>query len=547
MHSSKALDPILDYHEGSKHSFARYAPGPRGLDWATQPHPFRRWLGAELRPLELIPVDDSPQYAQALAGTTTPAPLSRRSLSQLLQDSFGLSAWKQAGASRWALRVNPSSGNLHPTEAYLLAPAVAGVGACAAVYHYAPHEHGLEHRAAIPEPLWAQLDQGMPVGTLFVGLSSIHWREAWKYGERAFRYCQHDVGHAIAALSLAASGLGWRVAMIDAPATSEIAALLGLSAERGPEAEHADCLLLVQPTGRNETRPQLTAELARDFRRLDWQGEANQLSPAHQEWPAIDRVAAATAKPRSSPRSDLPRPPRPARAEPDTRELLRPLLHQRRSGVAFDGRTGMSTAAFHRLLRGVMPTLESVPFAALPWRARVDLALFVHRVEGYRPGLYWLQRDAERGEGLRKILDPSHEWSRPPACPAGLPLYLLREGDVRNAARSISCQQDIAADGAFSLGMIADFAPALREWGPWFYPRLFWECGAIGQRLYVESEAVGLRSTGIGCFLDDSMHEILGCTDHDLQSLYHFTLGRAVEDPRIATLPAYAHLQRLRS
>jgi len=28
---------------------------------------------------------------------------------------------------------------------------------------------------------------------LWIGLSSVQWREAWKYGERAFRYCQLDV------------------------------------------------------------------------------------------------------------------------------------------------------------------------------------------------------------------------------------------------------------------------------------------------------------------------------------------------------------------
>jgi nitroreductase len=44
-----------------------------------------------------------------------------------------------------------------------------------------------------------------------VGLSSIHWREAWKYGERAFRYCQHDVGHALATMRISAAALGWRL------------------------------------------------------------------------------------------------------------------------------------------------------------------------------------------------------------------------------------------------------------------------------------------------------------------------------------------------
>ena len=48
--------------------------------------------------------------------------------------------------------------------------------------------------------------------SFLVALTSIHWREAWKYGERAFRYCQHDAGHAIGALRFAAalSAGGWR-------------------------------------------------------------------------------------------------------------------------------------------------------------------------------------------------------------------------------------------------------------------------------------------------------------------------------------------------
>src|SRR5437660_12483691 len=46
--------------------------------------------------------------------------------------------------------------------------------------------------------VWTALMAAFPEDSFLVGLSSIHWREAWKYGERAFRYCQHDVGHALA-------------------------------------------------------------------------------------------------------------------------------------------------------------------------------------------------------------------------------------------------------------------------------------------------------------------------------------------------------------
>ena len=60
--------------------------------------------------------------------------------------------------------------------------------------------------------------------------------------------------------------------------------------------------------------------------------------------------------------------------------------------------------------------------------------------------------------------------------------------------------------------------------------------------LYLEAEAAGVRGTGIGCYFDDSVHEILGLTDETFQSLYHFTVGTPLEDSRLQTLPAYAHL-----
>jgi len=61
----------------------------------------------------------------------------------------------------------------------------------------------------------------------------------------------------------------------------------------------------------------------------------------------------------------------------------------------------------------------------------------------------------------------------------------------------------------------------------------------IGQVLYLEAEAAGVRATGIGCFFDDAMHELLGLKDRTLQSLYHFTTGGPVEDERLTTLPPY--------
>ncbi|MEW5982918.1 MAG: SagB/ThcOx family dehydrogenase [Acidobacteriota bacterium] len=121
-----------------------------------------------------------------------------------------------------------------------------------------------------------------------------------------------------------------------------------------------------------------------------------------------------------------------------------------------------------------------------------------------------------------------------------VPLFLLSAMDVRRAARQLSCTQEIASDGFFSLGMLAEFDRSLEEHGSWFYRNLFWEAGAVGQVLYLEAEAAGCRGTGIGCYFDEAVHEVLGIGGRRFQSLYHFTVGMAVDDPRLLTRPGYA-------
>ena len=138
----------------------------------------------------------------------------------------------------WDLRMNPSSGNLHPTEAYAVLPAREWLPAARAFI--------TTHRWITP---WnnGRADRRVQTGRgrIFVGMTSITWREAWKYGERAFRYCQHDVGHALAALRYAAAALGWRVELLPEWTDAKLARLLGLDRPEilpGPNAKPRNCL-----------------------------------------------------------------------------------------------------------------------------------------------------------------------------------------------------------------------------------------------------------------------------------------------------------------
>ncbi|MDD5412685.1 MAG: hypothetical protein PHF31_14965 [Methylobacter sp.] len=59
---------------------------------------------------------------------------------------------------------------------------------------------------------------------------------------------------------------------------------------------------------------------------------------------------------------------------------------------------------------------------------------------------------------------------------------------LQEDCHTLSCHQPIASDSAFSLAMIEEFSNTITE-KPWLYRRLFWECGLIGQVLYLEAEA----------------------------------------------------------
>ena len=539
MKASDSLQPVLDYHQVTKHSFHHYAPGPGYMDWATQPNPFRRFAGAPFQPLQKIPPTEEPPYDAAFVPGRIPAvAVNQLSISQLFYDSLAISAWKSTGESSWALRVNPSSGNLHPTEGYLICGPIENLCSTPTVGHYAPKEHGLEIRTQFSLELWKSLSARFPENVFFIGLTSIHWREAWKYGKRAFRYCQHDAGHAIGAIAIGAAAMGWRTRILEDLGCDELGLLMGTFQEHDAEREEPDVLLAITPSHEAIEESGLPLDRVRSFESLDWQGQPNRLSTSQVDW-GMDEIAKATRNRHGSSRSDeFQNPPQPS--SPSIRPVsLRRMVRQRRSAVSMDGETHISRDSFYRILQKTVAVPANVPFDVFPWRPRVHLAIFVHRVDDLAKGLYFLLRDPAQRTAIETAMTQDFEWRRPIGCPEYLELFCLVEGDVQNAARQISCGQEIASDGCFSLGMIAEYAESLKRYGPWFYPRLFWEAGVIGQVLYLEAEAAGIRSTGIGCYFDDPMHEILGLKDQKYQDLYHFTVGEPVEDARLTTLPSY--------
>lgn len=510
--SDSRVATVLAYHTRSKHALDRYAAGPAALDWEAQPKAFRDWDGTQqiALPRDVVVSDIS---WSALPVARSSLPLNIANLGSVLRLCVGLTAWKEYAGSRWSLRAHPSSGNLHPTETWLISAKVAGLED--GLYHYQNLHHALERRA------WG----GEPQTTgAWLGFSSIHWREAWKYGERAFRYCQLDMGHVLAAVSYAAALHGWspRLLALDSDAVARCLGLDRAEDFAGVEDEEPEVIVALEAA--DETLPS-------NWKR--WAGKPGLLDahPLYQ-WPVIEEVAVATRgmPPAADMKADVSLQ---LRNENDIRASQ--VILKRRSAQVFDGESVMPHAVFKQLLANMLSGGSPV-WKLWPHAARVHPVLMVHRVEGIAPGLYVMPRTEAAKPVLQAAFREAFSWQ---SADAELPLFQLVAAKAGKTARTLSCHQDIATHCAVTFMMVAEFAAPIAA-DPAAYRHLHWEAGMLGHVITLEAEAAGWRGTGIGCFFDDADHEVLGLKDDQFQVIYHYAVGMALDDLRISTLPAYA-------
>jgi SagB-type dehydrogenase family enzyme len=440
------------------------------------PDPFRHYEGAPVIDLPADPKQPEITALDVLNGQCgrNESPDWIPFLSRLLFYSASISASKRTvSGQRYALRVNPSSGNLHPTELHLACPN--------GIYHYRVSSHMLEQRAA------------GDFGPLRFLLTSIHWREAWKYRSRAYRYCLHDMGHAWQSLALAARAIGCRATAVGNFDDDDVASSYRLADDEWP-------MLVVEIQG------------APEFPRaanLEWfPGIPNQLSTEVIRYPLIEEMHAATKKLCS----DLKASGTGNRAAtgrerqhggPSYGEIVR----RRRSALDFRG--GDESIDNNQLL--TLLHLATGPLQSdFSDQQYVHLYLYVHRVHDLTPGVYKYWPDQAGG------------------------LELLKSGDQRVIAAALSLGQDLAGNSAVTFSMIGDLERATELHSDRGYRYVHFQAGAIGQQLYLAAESLGFQSTGIGAFFDDAVNEYLGIASKSgRQVVYHFACGYAVEDDRL--------------
>jgi len=462
------------------------------------PDPFRHYEGVPVLDLPADPPSpDIPvlDVLQGFSGTTAVRD-GPTFLSQLLFYSASISASKLVPSTgyRYALRVNPSSGNLHPTEFHFLTRGLKEWPN--GLYHYSPSSHMAEQRAS--GDLEMKLS-GSSAPIVFV-LTSIVWREAWKYRDRAYRYCLHDMGHAWQALALTARAIGCESFAVGHFPDDEVAQLCRLPEDEWP-------MLIVELRGGSiPVREPDACET------VWYGGHANQLSKERTAYTRIDGIHGATKLSKSACRGISPAEPAPTGsgeitlppAASSTRAFGE-VARMRRSALDFVG--GTQSISFTQLsavlAAAIQPQLAD--FAATHF---IQLYLYVHRVSGLEPGLYRL-------------------W------PAPAELERIKSGDQRVAAAGLSLGQDLAGNACVAFSIIGDLDRAARAHGDRGYRYVHFEAGAIGHRLYLAAEAFGLGATGIGAFYDEEVNRYLSLTPGQGRVVYHFAIGYPVHDFRL--------------
>jgi SagB-type dehydrogenase family enzyme len=240
-------------------------------------------------------------------------------------------------------------------------------------------------------------------------------------------------------------------------------------------------------------------------------GQPNRLSQEQVPYPLIERIHAATklnteftipsiGQPKSSGCGEISLPP-----PVSTSRNFGDIVRTRRSALDFRG--GDESISLSQLATLLASAKEPL-FADFATTRFVHLYLYVHRVEGLAPGVY-------------------RYW------PEHAQLEKIKEGDQRLIAAALSLGQDLAGNACLAFSMIGDFENAARSYGNRTYRYVHFEAGAIGQRMYLASEALGLRATGIGAFFDEEVNRYLSLAPELGRVVYHFAIGYPVPDPRL--------------
>ena len=498
------------YHEHTKYSpenLSASVPDP-----LHKPPPFKEYLSE--KSIDLKPfLKGVPGSAGGIEGPRT----ALRSISRLLYHTGGITDIVEGRSGTIYFRAAPSAGALYPTEIYLATSGIEGLAD--AVYSYSVREHSLvptfEGAFAGEISQYCFAHPAAAAGRMFLILTGVFARSAWRYRDRAYRRVLLDTGHVLGNAAAYAPAEGLVVLGLGGFFDAALGDLLFLDREE-------EAVLLVAPV-----LPRKEVEGRRAERPVPPASPRNPPPPGGPEKGAMlllhDRsgILPGQGSPPSTPAQpmaiDLPdaaaerRPgiPIPAHRESDIlAPSIGPVIRRRRSARAF-GRGPLPWPRLAGVLRSSYAAVR--PYhsgAGLPMDAALLLDptmiatyLLATRVDGLASGVYRMDAPGET-------------------------LCLRREGgDLQNDLWNLCLGQELGRDAAAAVFHVADLPACVERYGDRAYRYLHLDAGHLGERLNLAAVSRDVAVSGIGGFFDDEVNKLLDLPER-YSTLYITLLGQ---------------------
>ncbi|PZV19599.1 MAG: SagB-type dehydrogenase domain-containing protein [Pseudanabaena sp.] len=524
------------YHERTKYAPATLASKSQGLDWSTQPSPYKDYkIGTVF--------DLKPYLTEEIQSDRDGLLTSRwRRLSRLLFCSYGLTARvPTVTGDAFYLRSAPSAGGLYPAELYLISAGTPLLSA--GIYNYQVRTHSLIHFWQ-DNNVWAGLQQacfGHPAlqnTRMAIAVTAVFHRSAWRYQDRAYRRIFLDTGHLLGNIELASSIEDYQASLIGGFADEAVNELLFLDKEvegsisivpildlqdeerigRGQESREpmqrslniSRGLMTALPSATVISYPKLN-----DGQLLEYLHQSTQISEKPNMQKLLEQLDDNNSDSiEQAPDQDLDKYNFPFCTKVNTStesihwgadlEMLENTILQRRSTREYSG-AKLELAELKAILDFTYQPQHYTDQGIDGNPDYFDLSLIetfiaVTGVVGLDEGCYYY---APKSQELRQI----------------------RFKNFQDELHYLCLGQDLGRDAGAVIFHTADLQKAVAKYGDRVYRYLHMDAGHLGQRINLAAIGLGVGVSGIAGFFDDLVNEVLGIPS-DEAVLYITTLGR---------------------
>ncbi|HLI46183.1 MAG TPA: SagB/ThcOx family dehydrogenase [Geobacterales bacterium] len=490
------------FHESTKHSYLSVRTDRYYLDWSNFPYFFK--IYEDVQSVEL-PKEFPKPREKALDAASSKSKVNKdninlNTIAELLYFTAGISRITNFGNEKYYFRVAPATGALYSTELYLFNCDLQDLEA--GVYHFDPYNFRLnvlrkgDYRKILSE---ISNEQDISQAPISIVLTSLGWRNVWKYRKRSYRHWFWDSGAMTANLLAVANAEGLEYKIVTGFVDEQLNKLLGLDGKK-------ECALSIIAIG---PREYVSQNYATDFKEINHR--VKPLSKKEVEYEEIYNLhynsslkdikelkewKSNAAKPLKYEHSQLKDFANLRFSDDDSDELWKVIL--RRGSTRRFSREPISLLALSKILEKAMSPLNA-DFLGDSANSLIDIFLIANDVEDLESGAYHYDKE-------RRVVE------------------VLKKGKFRNLASYLCLEQELAGDASVVFFLMTDLKKVLEKYGNRGYRLCNYEAGIRAGMIYLAAYSLNLGATGL-TFYDDDVIDFFSPHAKDRQNMLVVAVG----------------------